>query len=136
MKLNEPVTVFDKLENDVDTGDDYLPPDNEELHEQLKLPEEKVLPWEEIKAHNMAARKSATPKSSENVKMFWEVEEKADSPLPIEKDPFAIAEDIESKVSWEEPEHIINKDLGPPPEYNDLRLKIFVKLKQTKNDKY
>ena len=97
--------------------------DNDEVKQQLKLPEEKSLPWEEIRAEN-ARQKSATPKTVKetNVKMFWE--EDKDSPVP-QKKPYH--NDESDKVSWEEPEHIIQKvDLGPAPVYNATQLARFV----------
>ena len=51
--------------------------------------------------------------------MFWE--EGKDSPVPRKKN------DDSDKVSWEEPEHIIQKiDLGPAPVYNASQLARFV----------
>ena len=95
----------------------------EEAKEQLRLPEEKELTWDDIKAQN-ARQKSATPKTvKDNVKMFFE-DEKNDSPVPMRAEVPS-----EEKVSWEEPEKIIqNIDLGPAPVYNATKLSRFVHL--------
>ena len=97
--------------------ENILPIDAEE-QEQLKLPEKNELPWAQIRAVNEEKKSQLSfdqplPKETEEEKPFWEVDEKAGSPVkPVKlkesgnkENPFW--EESQDSISWEEPENII-----------------------------
>ena len=120
-----------KLENEIETIETGIDADDQE---QLKLPENNELPWEEIQAANEEKKSqlSFDKPQEEEEKPFWEIDDKAGSPVkPLkkdsEKDENPSWEESRDSISWEEPEHII-KDFNTIKGYSLSCLLVYMDL--------